>query len=193
MERTLVVLKPDALQRGILGDIIGRFERVGLKVVGAKLFRPTKELADQHYPKDRDEFIIGMAKKTIENYVEQNLNLSDEFGTDDPKTIGLMIQGWLVEFMTSAPVFAVVLEGPHAIDVVRKLTGNTLPAKAAPGTIRGDYSFDSSAMANLSKRPIRNLIHASGDAKEAQFEIDLWFQPDELYSYQTIHQKHMTD
>ena len=193
MERTLVVLKPDALQRGIVGDIITRFERVGLKVIGAKLFQPDRELADQHYPKDRDEFIIGMANKTIENYVEQNLDLVKELGTDDPKAIGLMIQKWLVEFMTSGPVFALVLEGPHAIEVVRKITGSTLPAKAAPGTIRGDYSFDSSAMANIAKRPIRNLIHASGDPKEAAFEIDLWFQPEELYDYHTVHQKHMME
>jgi nucleoside-diphosphate kinase len=193
VERTLVILKPDAIQRGIVGDIVQRFERVGLKLVGAKMFQPERELLDQHYPKDRDELILGIAKKTLENYKEQGLDVMADFGTDDPKAVGLKVQEWLVDFMSSSPVLAFVLEGPHAIEVVRKIVGSTLPAKAAPGTIRGDYSFDSSALANLAKRPIRNLVHASGDAKEAEFEINLWFNDDELQDYPTIHQKHMVE
>jgi nucleoside-diphosphate kinase len=192
MERTLVIIKPDAIQRGIVGDIIHRFERVGLKVVGAKMLVPSRELADKHYPKDREDFIVGMAHKTLDNYKEQGMDPLEDFGTDDPKVIGLKIQEWLVDFLISGPVLAFVLDGPHAIEVVRKISGSTLPAKAAPGTIRGDYSFDSSAMANLAKRPIRNLVHASGDATEAEFEINLWFGDDELYSYETVHQTHMT-
>ena len=117
----------------------------------------------------------------------------EDFGTDDPKVIGLKIHEWLVEFLTSSPVLAMVWEGPHAVEAVRKISGATLPVKAAPGTIRGDYSFDSSALANLAKRPIRNLIHASGDTKEAEFEVNLWFSQDELFDYETIHQKHMTE
>lgn len=191
MEKTLVIIKPDAIQRGIVGDIITRFERVGLKLVGAKMLIPTRELADKHYPKDRHAFIVGMANKTLENYKEQGLDPIPDFGTDDPEKIGLKIQEWLVDFLVSGPVLALVLEGPHAIEVVRKISGFTLPSKAAPGTIRGDYSFDSSAMANLGKRPIRNLIHASGDPEEAQFEINLWFTDNELYDYDSVHQKHM--
>jgi nucleoside-diphosphate kinase len=191
-ERSLVILKPDAIQRGIIGDVITRFERVGLKLVGAKMLIPSPELADKHYPKDRDSFILGMAEKTLENYKELGIDPNDDFGTDDPKEIGLKIQKWLVDFLTSAPVFAFVVEGPHAVEVVRKIVGATLPSRAAPGTIRGDYSFDSSALANLSKRPIRNLIHASGDKEEAEFEINLWFGDDEIYAYDSVHQKHMT-
>lgn len=193
MEKTLVIIKPDAIQRGIIGEIIHRFERVGLKLVGAKMLVPEKGLADKHYPKEREEFIVGMAKKTLENYKEQGMDPNEDFGTDDPKEIGLKIQSWLVDFLISGPVFAFVLEGPHAVEVVRKICGFTLPQKAAPGTIRGDYSFDSSSMANLSKRPIRNLIHASGDVEEAEFEINLWFSDNELYEYETIHQKHMVE
>ncbi len=193
MEKTLVIIKPDAIQRGIIGDIIQRFEKVGLKMVGAKMLVADRELADKHYPKDRDAFITGMAQKTLDNYKELGMDPMEDFGTNDPKEIGLKIQSWLVDFLTSGPVFAFVLEGPHAVEVVRKISGFTLPSKAAPGTIRGDYSFDSSSMANLAKRPIRNLIHASGDAEEAEFEINLWFRDDELYEYDTIHQKHMTD
>lgn len=191
-EKTLVVIKPDAMQRGIMGEIISRYEKVGLKIIGAKMIKVPKELADKHYPKGREEFIVGMGQKTLNSYKEQGLDPVEELGTDDPKEIGLKIQGWLVEFISESPVMALVLEGPHAIDVVRKITGFTLPAKADPGTIRGDFSFDSSAYANTAKRPIRNLIHASGDAEEAEFEINLWFSPDELYEYDAIHHKHMT-
>ncbi len=191
-EKTLVVIKPDAMQRGIMGEIISRYEKVGLKVIGAKMLKVPKELADKHYPKDRDDFITGMGQKTLNSYKDQGLDPIKELGTDDPRDIGLKIQGWLVEFISESPVMALVLEGPHAIDVVRKITGFTLPAKADPGTIRGDFSFDSSAYANTAKRPIRNLIHASGDAEEAEFEINLWFSPDELYEYDAIHHKHMT-
>lgn len=191
MERTLIILKPDAIQRGIIGDIVSRFERVGLKIVGAKMMRPNEELANKHYPKERREFIEGMGKKTLDNYKELGKDAVAEFGHEDPHKIGLMLQKWLVEFITSDPVLAIVLEGPHAVELTRKICGSTLPSKALPGTIRGDYSFDSSALANEGKRPIRNLIHASGDKAEADFEVGLWFSDDELFEYDTVHQRHM--
>lgn len=191
MERTLIILKPDAIQRGIIGDIVSRFERVGLKIVGAKMMRPNEELANKHYPKERREFIEGMGKKTLDNYKELGKDAVAEFGHEDPHKIGLMLQKWLVEFITSDPVLAIVLEGPHAVELTRKICGATLPSKALPGTIRGDYSFDSSALANEGKRPIRNLIHASGDKAEADFEVGLWFSDDELFDYDTVHQRHM--
>ncbi len=191
MEKTLVLIKPDAMARGIIGEIIGRFERVGLKMVGVKMVLADRDLADKHYPKEREEFIVGMAQKTLSNYKEQGIDPKAELGTDDPKEIGLKLQSWLADFLMSGPVMAIVLEGPHAIEVVRKICGPTLPSKAEPGTIRGDYSFDSSALANSAKRPIRNLIHASGTSDEAELEIGLWFGADELFSYETVHQKHM--
>ena len=85
-----------------------------------------------------------------------------------------------------------MLEGPNAVELVRKICGNTLPVKAEPGTIRGDYSFDSPTLANRQKRALRNLVHASGDKKEAKFEIEIWFSEDELHTYDAVHQKHMT-
>lgn len=187
-ERTLIVLKPDAVQRGLVGDILNRFERIGLKIIGAKFFIPTEELLNRHYPVDRKEFITGMGHKTLDNYKELGMNPHDYFGTDDAYEIGKVVQKWLVDFMVSAPVFAVVLEGPHAIEIVRKVRGHTLPVKAVPGTITGDLSFDSSSLANNEQRPIRNLVHASGNREEAEFEIDLWFKPGELFDYDTIHQ-----
>lgn len=191
MERTLVILKADAVQRGIIGEIITRFEKVGLKIIGMKMLVPDEPLANKHYPVERREFIEGMGKKTLENYEEQGKDPIAEFGHADPHKIGLQLQKWLVEFITSGPVLAFVLEGPHAVELTRKIVGHTLPSKAQPGTIRGDFSFDSSALANESKRPIRNLIHASGNREEAEFEISLWFRQEELYQYDTVHQRHM--
>ncbi|HRV76200.1 MAG: nucleoside-diphosphate kinase [Candidatus Nomurabacteria bacterium] len=191
IERTLVILKPDAVSRGLMGEIVSRFERVGLKIVGAKLIKASEDLANKHYPRDREEFILGMAQKTVDNYKAQGKDLMEDLGTEDLKEIGLMIQGWLVDNLTSGPVFAFVIEGPHAIEVVRKLIGSTLPLNAAPGTIRGDFSFDSSALGNEGKRPIRNLVHASGEKDEAEFEVNLWFSEEEIYEYETVHQRMM--
>jgi nucleoside-diphosphate kinase len=120
------------------------------------------------------------------------MDIEAEYGHKDPYKIGLQVQKWLVDFLTSGPVVTLVLEGPHAIELTRKLVGHTLPLKAQPGTIRGDYSFDSSALANSSNRPVRNLIHASGNREEAEFEVGLWFKPEELFNYDAVHQHHMT-
>lgn len=190
-ERTLIIIKPDAIERGIVGELLTRFEKVGLKIIGAKMFVPSAELVEQHYPSDRREFIEGMGQKTLSNYKEAGKDPVASFGTDDAHTIGLEVQKWLRDYMVSGPVIAMVLEAPHAIELVRKIRGHTLPLLSAPGTISGDYSFDSSALANEAMRPIRNLVHASGNAEEAEFEVGLWFQPDELFDYETIHQKHM--
>lgn len=191
MERTFIILKSDAVQRGLVGEIIARFEKVGLKIVGMKMLVADEARANEHYPVSRREFIDGMGEKTLENYAEQGKDPKAEFGHADPHKIGLMVQRWLVEYLTAGPVLAFVLEGPHAVELTRKLVGHTLPSKAQPGTIRGDLSFDSSALANEGKRPIRNLVHASGNREEAAFEIALWFKPAELFEYSTIHQQHM--
>jgi len=191
MERTLLVIKPDAVQRGIIGDIISRFEKVGLKIIGTKMFQPSQDLLDRHYPKSRKKFVKGIGQKTIDSYKEAGLKPEEQFSTTDPLVIGEQVRQWLVKFMLDGPVLALVLEGPHAIEVVRKIVGFTLPQKAAPGTIRGDYSFDSSYLGNMQGRPIKNLVHASGNKEEAEFELDLWFSESELFDYDTIHQKHM--
>ena len=188
-EKTLVVLKPDAVQRGIIGKIISRFERVGLKLVACKMLQVSRELADKHYPLSRREFIEGMGKKTLENYKDMGVDPIKEMGSDDPYEIGKKIRKWLVDMITSAPVLAMVWEGPHAVELVRKLIGHTLPLKANPGTIRGDFSFDSSYLANTGKRAIKNLIHASGDPEEAEYEVNLWFSKDEIHSYERAEEK----
>jgi nucleoside-diphosphate kinase len=183
MERTLVLLKPDAVKRRLVGEIINRFEKAGLKLVATRMVRPDLELAHKHYPVERREFIEGMGNKTVESYQEEGKDPVADFGSQDPHAIGLQLQGWLVDFLISGPVIAVVLEGPDAIAQVRNIAGHTIPAKAEQGTIRGDYSKDSAILANAEKRPLKNLVHASGDKQEAEFEIGLWFSENELHSY----------
>lgn len=192
MEKTLIILKPSAIQRGIVGEILTRFEKIGLKIVAAKLVWASQDLLDKHYPADRDEFVMGLGTRTLSSYKEQGIDVNKQFKDTDPSKIGHQVRNWLVESMRSAPVMPIILEGPHAIEVVRKIIGSTAPQQSAPGTIRGDYSFDSAALANKANRPINNLIHASGNAEEAEHEIKLWFTDDELHNYDTVHQKHMT-
>lgn len=191
MEQTLIVLKPDAVTRGLIGDIISRFEKVGLKVVAARFLTVHKELADKHYPASREEWLKMMGEKTLENYEKFGVDPIRELGTKDTLEIGKMIREWLIGYITSGPVMSVVLEGPHAVELVRKICGPTLPLIASPGTIRGDYAYDSSYLANSAKRAIKNLIHASGSVEEAQYEIPLWFSSAEIYSYERGDEKSM--
>jgi nucleoside-diphosphate kinase len=184
-ERTLVFLKPDGVQRGLIGEVLGRFERAGLKVVGLKMVRPTAALLERHYPSD-DGFLRTLGTKTREAFEAAGRDVRQETGTDDILAIGRQVRQWLIDFVASAPVAAFVLEGTHAVAVTRKLVGDTLPFRAAPGTIRGDFSADSPTVANLQKRPVRNLVHASGTLEEAAFEIGLWFGADELHDYRRV-------
>jgi nucleoside-diphosphate kinase len=181
-ERTLVFLKPDGVQRGLSGEVLARFERAGLKVVGMKMVWPGRELLDRHYPND-ESFLRTIGGKTKEAFAAYGMDVRKESGTDDALAIGRQVRGWLIDYVSSGPVAAFVLEGIHAVTVVRKLVGDTLPYRAAPGTIRGDFSIDSPTVANLMKRPVRNLIHASGSLEEAALEIPLWFDERELYEY----------
>ena len=182
-EQSLVFLKPDGVQRGLIGEVIARFERAGLRVAGAKMVWPSRALLERHYPQD-EGFLLTIGGKTKDAFDAYGMDVKKETGTDDLLEIGTQVRGWLIGYVSSGPVMAFVCEGIHAVSVVRKLVGDTLPYRAAPGTIRGDYSIDSPTVANLMKRPVRNLIHASGTIEEAAFEIPLWFQPDELYDYE---------
>ena len=190
-ERTLVVIKSDGVSRGLMGKIISRFEEVGLKFVGVKLLKVSRELAEKHYPVTREAWLRMMGEKTLENYKKFNVDPIKMLGTNDTHEIGLMIQKWLIDYIASGPVLAFVLEGPHSVELVRKISGHTLPLLSAPGTIRGDFAFDSSYLANTGKRAIKNLVHSSGSIEEAQYEIPLWFSKDELLSYQRVEEKVM--
>ncbi len=174
MERTLVLIKPDAVRRGLTGRILARFETAGLKIVALKMVVPDRDFAARHYPNTR-EWIEGMGKKTLQTYRDRGLDPAEEVGTDDPLRIGEMVKDWNIDYLTSGPVVACVLEGLHCIDAVRKLCGNTMPFYADPGTIRGDFSSTSAVVANALKRAVRNLIHASSTPEEASHEISHWF------------------
>ncbi|GIW65704.1 MAG: nucleoside-diphosphate kinase [Candidatus Parcubacteria bacterium] len=180
-ERTLVLIKPDGIERGLIGEIISRFERAGLKIVGLGIVRATKNLIDKHYPKTR-EWIENLGNNFIKTCQENNIkyDLKKDFGVNDVYNLGLLVRKWLIDFMCSGPIVKIAIEGNHAVEVVRKIVGPTLPYKAPPGTIRGDFAIDSPIVANLEKRAIKNLIHASGNIKEAQYELKIWFRKDEL-------------
>ncbi|MCX6767553.1 MAG: nucleoside-diphosphate kinase [Candidatus Micrarchaeota archaeon] len=182
MERTFVMLKPDCVQRGLAGEAVSRLERTGLKLVALKMVKPSKDFVEKFYPSS-DEWLRAVGGKTLENYEKYGIDAEKEVGTKDALKIGKMVKKWLVDFISSAPVVAMAWEGNHSVDIVRKIVGHTLPLSAAPGTIRGDYSVDSSDSANARKRPIRNLIHASGTVEEAKHEIGLWFSEKEIHSY----------
>jgi Nucleoside diphosphate kinase len=157
-ERTFVAIKPDGVQRSLIGEVIQRFERVGLKIVGLKILTISEDHVEKHYEK-LDEKIRKHLKK----------------------------------YMTSGPVVAMVLEGAHAVQLVRKLVGKTEPLTSDVGTIRGDYVLDSYAMADGDDRAVRNLIHASGNVEEAEFEIGHWFKKDELVNYKLVQEAILYD
>lgn len=161
IECTLVLIKPDAVQRCLSGEIISRFEKAGLKIIGMKMQWVDKEFAKKHYTED-----IAIRR-------------------------GEHIRTMLLDFITTGPVIALVVEGVEAVEVVRKLVGATEPKSAQPGTIRGDYCHMSYGYADNKKRTIPNAIHASGNKEEAKTEVALWFSDKELHSYKTVHEIHV--
>lgn len=183
IERTIVLVKPDGVKRGLIGEITSRFEKRGLKVVGMKMVWVDEAMVRKHYPTTRKEWVSGIGDKTLKAYQDYGTDPKEHLGTMDPYEIGSLVCKWLVDYLTSGPVVAIVLEGPHAIVAVRKIAGYTYPDTAIPGTIRGDFSVDSPDLANMTKRSGMNLVHASGNAEEAKFEIELWFKKAELMDY----------
>lgn len=160
MERTLIVLKPDAVKRGIVGEVITRFERVGLKIVGCKMIRPGRDHYFEHY-----EGISKMVSRRGQKAFDVTLAMMEE-----------------------GPVIAFVLEGVEAVELVRKMVGTTEPKQAQPGTVRGDYAHISFGYADKEGVGIPNLIHASGDTNEAEQEIAHWFSESELFEYETVYE-----
>lgn len=183
MERTVVLVKPDGVKRGLVGEIISRFERTGLKIVALKMVWVDKVLAGKHYPTTRAEWVKKVGERTLKSYEEYGQDANELLGTMDPVEVGKLVCKWLVEFLTGGPTVAMILSAPHSVEVVRKIVGETYPLKAAPGTIRGDLMIDSPAVSNTRKRSIRNLVHASGSLEEAKFEEELWFHKSETHDY----------
>ncbi len=182
LERTLILIKPDGVKRGLIGEIFHRFKRAGLKIVACKMVFASREQLSGHFPKDK-AWIRGMGEKSLEAWREHEKDPVEILGTADPDKIGQMIAEWNYDYLMSGPIVAVVLEGTHSVETVRKIVGNTSPSKAEPGTIRGDFASDSPDLANVEGRAVHNLVHASGNLEEANQEIANWFSPDEIMTH----------
>jgi nucleoside-diphosphate kinase len=191
-DQTLILVKPDGLQRGLVGEVIKRFESRGLKLVGIKMMKASVAHTKIHYLPTKEQ-LEGMGSKTLETLKSSGMDPKKSMGTDSPLEIGKMINAWNFEFLSSGPLVAMVFEGPHAAAMGRKIVGNTLPYKAEIGTLRGDFSVDSPILGNLNKRPVRNIVHASGDAVEAKREIKHWFSSKELFEYVRVDEEIMFD
>lgn len=181
-ERTLVLVKPDGVLRGLTGEVIKRIEQRGLKVVALKMVAVDRKHLEKHFPSD-PEWVKGLGNKGLKTFAEYKLDPKKLMGSDDPAEIGAKVKESLFDYMTSGPIVAMVVEGIHAIDMVRKIAGATLPVFADIGSVRGDYSVDSPAVANVEGRAIKNVMHASENTEEAANEIGLWFKPDEINDY----------
>ncbi|WP_412538621.1 nucleoside-diphosphate kinase [Longispora sp. K20-0274] len=187
-ERTLLLIKPDAVQRGLVGEILARVERAGMAVVALSMRQVTHEFAAGHYA-TTDEQLSQMGSKTLKGFSEAGLDVKYEFGTDNPVELGRLIHEWNCTFLSSGPVVAAAVEGYHAVKKLRMLCGPTMPKDAPPGTIRGDFSSVSSLVASAAKAAVRNMVHASDnelDAKEPAREIEYWFNEAELCKTQHV-------
>jgi nucleoside-diphosphate kinase len=182
IERTFVMIKPDGVKRALIGEIIKRFETVGLKLVGMRMTWVNAEFAKRHYPLD-EEWARSLFEKN-KNSAEKN---GRPFEFSDHLEFGGLIQKRNMNYIIEGPVIAMVWEGIHAIEIVRKIVGSTEPRQAIPGTIRGDFTHVSYQYSDNKDISVRNLIHASSDPKAAEYEISLWFENKELHTYKNVH------
>jgi nucleoside-diphosphate kinase len=173
-EQTLVIVKPDGVRRRLTGRILAQLEDAGLTLTRLELRTAPRDLIERHYP-DSTEWLASVGEKTIADYERLGRRPEDDLGVTEPAEIGRIIKSWLIDYLTESPVIVMVLTGNDAVAVVRKLCGHTIPVSADPASIRGRYSIDSAGLANSEKRPVHNLIHASGSTAEAAEEIGLWF------------------
>lgn len=187
-EKTLVVIKPDGVQRTLIGEIIKRYERLGLKLVGTKMLVPTEEFIEKHYTLD-PAWRTVTGEKTIKSYQDKGLAP----WSTDPLEITAKILKNLKKYMTSGPVVAMVWQGAHSVKICRKATGGTEPLTSDVGSIRGDFVLDSYQMSDVDDRSVRNLIHASGSVEEAEMEIKHWFKPEEIINYRLVAEQILYD
>ena len=187
-ERTLVLIKPDGIQRSLVGEILGRYERIGLKLVGVKMLVPTEETVEKHYMLDPN-WKKNVGEKAIASYTKRGLQSPSQ----NPIEVGDRVLDGLKRYLVAGPIIAAVWQGAHVVEIVRKVTGGTEPLSSDVGTIRGDFVLDSYQMADSAGRAVRNLIHASGTVEEAEQEIGLWFSEEELVKYNLVQEKILYD
>jgi nucleoside-diphosphate kinase len=189
-ERTLVIIKPDGIQRSLIGEIIKRYERAGLKLLALKMLIPTEEMATKHYYEvGGDAWLEEVGRKAAVAYEKKGQK--SPFATF--KDNGLAIMKSNAKYLSSGPIIAMIWQGNQAVGLVRKITGGTEPLSSDVGTIRGDFTLDTYQMADLDQRSIRNLIHASGAVSEAEKEIPIWFSENEILNYRLIQDEILYD
>lgn len=186
-QRSLVLIKPDGVQRGLVGDVISRFEKSGLKLVAMKMVWPNKELVEKHYSTD-EGYLTAIGEKAKAGMAQ--LGLTDK---RTPLQIGKWVRSQLGRYLAIGPVVAMVWQGTNSIGNIRQLVGSTNPILADVGSIRADLTIDTIEMANLEGRSVRNLIHASSDPDEAKREMDLWFSKEEIFEYENVMDKVLHD
>lgn len=182
MEKTLIIIKPDAVARGLIGKTIETFEIVGLKLMAAKMLMPDAQVIKNHYP-GTPEWIREMGEKTLASFKQSGVDVKKKMGTDDPTKLGQFVYDRLIKYWMEGPIVVMIWQGPGAIKVVRKLRGHTIPLLAQTGTLLSDYSFDSSILSSGLDRVVKTFIHASGSVEEAEREIKYWFPKVELKNY----------
>lgn len=183
MERTLIIIKPDAVKRGLIGTIIDTFEKVGLKLMAAKMLKPASDVIKNHYP-GTSEWKIEMGEKTLDSFKQSGINVKEKMGTDDPIKLGQFVYDRLIKYWSEGPIVVMVWEGSNAIKIIRKLRGHTIPLLAQTGTLHSDYSFDSSTLSSSLDRVVKTFVHASGSVEEAEREIKYWFPKIEFKNYE---------
>ena len=186
-ERTLVILKPDAVQRGLIGEIIRRMENTGLKLVALKFVMATEDQVWKHYNKD-DEWFTKKGQRTVEERRAAGLPIEKE-----AIEYGKEIVRGLVKFMTCGPIVPMIWEGNQAVGIVKKIVGSTEPLTSDGGTIRGDYTLDSYELSSIDSRAVRNLVHCSDPVADAEREIPVWFTPEEICNYRLVAEQILYD
>lgn len=186
-ERTLVIIKPDGIQRGLVGEIISRFERTGLKFTAFKFLVATEAQCLTHYNKD-EAWFLKKGNRIIEDLTAQGMPVEK-----DAMTYGKGIIETIVKFVTAGPVLAMVVEGNQSVAIVTKIVGSTEPATSDVGTIRGDLTVDSYGHSTVQNRAVRNLIHCSESPEEAERELKVWFKEEEIINYKTVQERILYD
>lgn len=177
-EQTVIFIKPESIQRHLIGEFIGRFEKRGLKMVACKMIAPKAEQVGKHYPDD-ESWLIPTGEKALKSYKEKGIDM-----TLSPVEIAQQIRTRLIEHFADRPLLVTVWEGPNAVALGRKTAGATNCLVADVGSIRGDYSMESYDLADALERPIHTLVHASGSVEEAQAEMKIWLEPSDILDYE---------
>ncbi len=182
MEQTLIIIKPDAVKRGLVGKIIETFENVGLKLMAAKMVKPSEDVIKNHYPGTK-EWLKEIGEKTIMSFKQSGVDVKKKLGTDDPERLGAFVYERLIKYWQEGPIIVMVWQGPEAVQIARKLRGHTIPLLAQTGTLHAAYSFDNSTLSSSLDRVVKTFVHASGSVDEAQREIKYWFGNTEFKNY----------